>query len=60
MSISLQKNSNDREQLKAIGGVSYLTTLAQYAGTSAHIEEYTELVRDKSILRRMIQCSARC
>lgn len=44
-----------REQLKTIGGVAYLTSLAQYAGTAAHIEEYTELVRAKSLLRRMIQ-----
>ena len=44
-----------QEKLKAIGGVSYLTTLAQYAGTSAYVEEYTDLVRDKSILRKMIQ-----
>src|ERR1700738_3673014 len=28
------------DKLKAVGGVGYLTTLAQYAGTSAHIEEY--------------------
>jgi replicative DNA helicase len=44
-----------RDQLKAVGGVAYLTSLAQYAGTAAHIEEYTELVRSKSLLRRMIQ-----
>ncbi len=44
-----------REQLKTIGGVAYLTSLAQYAGTAAHIEEYTELVRSKSLLRRIIQ-----
>lgn len=41
-------------KLKAAGGVSYLTTLAQYAGTSAYLEEYVNLVRDKSLLRRMI------
>jgi replicative DNA helicase len=46
-----------QDKLKAIGGVSYLTTLAQYAGTSAFIEEYIELVRDKSILRRMINAA---
>ncbi|MBJ7448847.1 MAG: replicative DNA helicase [Parachlamydiales bacterium] len=44
-------------KLAAVGGVSYMTTLAQYAGTSAYVEEYTELVRNKSILRRMIQAS---
>ena len=45
------------EKLKAVGGAGYVTTLAQYAGTSAHIEEYSQLVRDKSLLRRMINVS---
>lgn len=43
-----------QEKLAAVGGVPYLTTLAQYAGTSAYIEEYTENVKNKSVLRRMI------
>ena len=42
------------DKLESIGGVGYLTTLAQYAGTSAYIEEYVELIKNKSILRRMI------
>lgn len=41
-------------KLEVVGGVSYLTSLAQYAGTSAYVEEYVDLVREKSILRRMI------
>jgi len=45
------------DKLKAVGGVSYVTTLAQYAGTSAYIEEYTDIVKNKSILRRMIFAS---
>ena len=44
-------------KLEAVGGISYLTLLAQYAGTSAYIEEYVELVREKSILRRMIHAA---
>lgn len=44
-------------KLDSIGGVSYLTTLAQYAGTSAFLEEYVSLVREKSILRQMIQAA---
>jgi replicative DNA helicase len=44
-------------KLKAAGGVSYVTTLAQYAGTAAYIEEYADLVRNKSLLRRMIYAS---
>jgi len=42
------------DKLDNIGGVAYLTTLAQYAGTAAYVEEYTELVRSKAVLRRMI------
>lgn len=43
-----------QNKLDAVGGVSYLTTLAQYAGTSAFIEEYINLVREKSVLRQMV------
>ena len=46
-----------QNKLEAVGGVSYLTTLAQYAGTSAYIEEYVDLIRGKSILRQMISAS---
>ena len=46
-----------QEKLKAVGGAAYVTTLAQYAGTSAYIEQYVELVRNKAILRRMINAS---
>ncbi|NDD58933.1 MAG: replicative DNA helicase [Chlamydiae bacterium] len=43
-----------QEKLSAVGGVAYVTTLAQYAGTSAYIEEYVEVVKSKATLRRMI------
>ena len=46
-----------QNKLDAIGGVSYLATLAQYAGTSAYIEEYVALVREKAILRRMVHAA---
>lgn len=44
-----------QEQLQEVGGVAYLTQLAQYAGTSAYIEEYCQLVRSKAILRKMLR-----
>ncbi len=47
---SLKKHRN----LQSIGGVAYLTMLAQYAGTSAYIEEYIEEVKAKSVLRKML------
>lgn len=46
-----------REKLPAVGGAGYVTTLAQYAGTSAYIEEYTQLVKDKAVLRRMVSAA---
>lgn len=45
------------EKLKGVGGIGYITTLAQYAGTSAYIEEYVELVKNKATLRRMIDAA---
>ncbi|MCY3974716.1 MAG: replicative DNA helicase [Simkaniaceae bacterium] len=44
-------------KLEEVGGISYLVSLAQYAGTSAYIEEYVELIQHKSILRRLIAAS---
>jgi len=42
-------------KLKDVGGPAYITTLAQYAGTSAYIEEYVAQVKDKSVLRKVLQ-----
>ena len=41
-------------KLSTVGGAAYVTTLAQYAGTSAYIEEYVQIVKDKSLLRELI------
>ncbi|MCB1149092.1 MAG: replicative DNA helicase [Chlamydiia bacterium] len=46
-----------QERLEGVGGVSYITTLAQYAGTSAYIEEYCEIVKNKALLRQMIHAA---
>ena len=46
-----------QDKLTSVGGIAYLTTLAQYAGTSAYIEEYVSLIKNKSLLRRMIQAA---
>lgn len=46
-----------KEQLDKVGGLAYITTLAQYAGTSAYIEEYASIIRNKSILRQLIQAA---
>ncbi|MFY7842678.1 MAG: replicative DNA helicase [Rhabdochlamydiaceae bacterium] len=45
------------DKLKSVGGVAFVTSVAQYAGTSAYIEEYIEIIKNKSILRKMILAS---
>lgn len=45
------------DKLDEVGGPLYITTLAQYAGTSAYIEEYIEIIKNKSLLRKMIEAS---
>jgi replicative DNA helicase len=46
-----------QDQLKAVGGAAYVTTLAQYSGTSAYIEEYSDIVKNKSLLRSMVSAA---
>ncbi|MCC6127954.1 MAG: replicative DNA helicase [Chlamydiae bacterium] len=39
-------------QLQTAGGVAYLTDLAQFAGTSAHVHEYIEVLKAKTYSRQ--------
>lgn len=39
------------------GGLSYLNALAQYVPSATNIQRYAEIVREKSILRRLISAS---
>ncbi|MCL6450497.1 MAG: replicative DNA helicase [Acetobacteraceae bacterium] len=42
-------------QLEAVGGASYLTSLANAVPTAANVEHYARIVGEKSVLRRLIQ-----
>ena len=44
--------------LKEIGGNSYLTELVASVPTSAHVEHYAKIVKEKRILRDLIRASA--
>jgi replicative DNA helicase len=44
-------------RLDSIGGSSYLTELTNLVPTAAHLEQYAEIVADKSIRRRLISAS---
>lgn len=45
---------NNTGRLEGVGGAGYLTSLAQYAGTSAHVEEYIEFIKNDSFRRKAL------
>lgn len=53
--ITLTAELRDRKQLEEVGGLTYLTELASSAPTAANINYYSQIVEEKSILRRLIR-----
>lgn len=53
--VTLQAKLKDLGQLEMIGGFNYLSKLAISVPTSAHIENYAQIVKEKSILRNLIK-----
>jgi replicative DNA helicase len=47
-----------QNKLKYVGDIVYITTLAQYAGTSAHLEAYCEDLKKFTMKRELISLSA--
>lgn len=43
--------------LDTVGGAAYLTELTNYVPTAAHVEQYAEIVAQKSLRRRLIKAS---
>ncbi|MBT4917523.1 replicative DNA helicase [Candidatus Peregrinibacteria bacterium] len=52
--ITLTNTLEDRKELKLVGGASYLALLANEVPTSTHIFQYATIVKQKSILRKLI------
>jgi replicative DNA helicase len=46
----LERTGNGRE----IGGLAYLNSLAQFVSSASNIRRYAEIVRDRSILRKLV------
>lgn len=44
-----------QDKLKQFGGVAYIVTLAQFAGTSAYVEEYIKDLKNYSSLRKLLE-----
>jgi replicative DNA helicase len=57
--ITLTNELKKREMLDAVGGVSFLTGLANSVPTAANVSHYVNIVREKRILRNLISNSTK-
>jgi replicative DNA helicase len=55
--ITLMNELRKLNQLDSIGGASYLASLTDSVPTAANIEYYAKIVKEKAILRKLIQTS---
>jgi replicative DNA helicase len=53
--ITVQQRLKDHNQLEAIGGITYLAALLDGVPSAANLDYYIEIVREKYLLRKMIQ-----
>ena len=56
--VTLCEDLMRNNELEAVGGAAYISSLTDGLPRFANIEHYAEIVRDKSLLRRLIQISS--
>jgi replicative DNA helicase len=57
--VQLNQRLVDKQQLEQIGGIEYLVELAEAVPSAAGVGFYARIVRDKAILRRLIEASGK-
>ncbi|KPV57922.1 MULTISPECIES: replicative DNA helicase [Paenibacillus] len=55
--ITLTARLQDKKQLEEVGGISYLSELANAVPTAANVDYYAQIVEEKSMLRRLIRAA---
>ena len=53
--VTVQQRLKDRNQLESVGGLSYLSSLQDAVPSAANLTYYADILREKHLLRRMIQ-----
>ncbi len=53
--ITVREKLADKGHLEKIGGITYLSELVEIVPTSANIYEYTQIVKNKSVHRKLIK-----
>ncbi len=55
--ITVYEHLQNQGKADEVGGLSYLNALAQYVPSAANIRRYAEIVRERSILRKLVRAS---
>ncbi len=55
--ITVFEQLQNQGKAEAVGGLKYLNSLAQYVPGASNIRRYAEIVRDRSILRKLVSAS---
>lgn len=56
--ITLIEHLRSTEKLQAVGGITYVTELGNSVESTLNLNSYVEIVKNKSILRKLIKASA--
>lgn len=56
--ITLTEELKKRNNLDLAGGIAYLTSLSTVVPTSSNVKYYADIVKEKSILRKLIKASS--
>jgi len=55
--ITVYEHLQNQGKAEDVGGLSYLNSLAQYVPSASNIRRYAEIVRERSILRKLVAAS---
>ena len=55
--ITVFEHLQSQGRAEEVGGLAYLNSLAQYVPSASNIRRYAEIVRDRSILRKLVTAS---
>ena len=55
--ITVYEHLQNQGKADEVGGLSYLNSLAQYVPSASNIRRYAEIVRERSILRKLVSAS---
>jgi replicative DNA helicase len=56
--VMLTEHLRRQKEIEAVGGESYVASLFDYVATAAHVEHHAQVVRDRALIRRLIDAGS--